>query len=209
MRFLIGIPYMLRPDLLDKALSSIPPSIWDAGRICVLDNSAEPQHTQIRYVPAVPLSASQSLNFFRRLAIMEECDVLFSMHSDAAAAPDTFEKLLRQADPARHWGTIFTNYNALEVLNVQMLKEVGEWDTVLPQYFTDNDFYRRMRLAGWPSEESNLPVHHEGSVVIRNDPEKAFLNSVTFPLYAEYYRKRWGGSPGHETYARPFNLGAK
>ena len=84
-------------------------------------------------------------------------------------------------------------------------KEVAEWDANLPWYFSDCDYYRRMRLAGWETQDSGLPVEDSPSQTINADPELAFLNSVTFPLYREYYRKKWGGDNGTETFDRPFN----
>jgi hypothetical protein len=205
-KYLVGIPFVNREDLLKRALNSIPPKCWHDEAILILDNSANPHRSQIRYVPAVPLTFAQSMNFFRRQALERECDVLIFMHNDACCEPSVFERLLERAtNRAIHWGVIFTNYDALAAFNMAAMKQVGEWDTNLPQYFSDNDYYRRMRLAGWLTEDSGFPVEHTASQTINSDPERAFLNGVTFPLYREYYRKKWGGDGGQETFAMPFN----
>lgn len=206
MSYLITIPYVNRSDLLDRALSSIPANIWDNGKILVLDNSATPKRTPIRHIPTVPLTFSQSMNFFRRIAIEQSVNPLLFMHNDAVAGRHTFEKLISMADTSDgKWGVIFTNYDALAAFNVDAMREIGEWDTNLPQYFADNDYYRRLRLAGWESRDSGLPVEHLASQTINSDPERAFLNSVTFPMYQHYYVKKWGGGPGQETFEKPFN----
>ena len=64
-----------------------------------------------------------------------------------------------------------------------------------------------MRLAGFEIIETGLEVthHNEASSTIKSDAKRAFLNSVTFPLYAEYYRQKWGGDPGSEQFIQPFN----
>ena len=206
MNYFIGIPYVNRPDLLNIALNSFPQSAWSEKRILVLDNSDEPEASQIRYVPAVPLTFSQSMNFFLRHAIREKCDVFLFMHNDASTDSATIEKLLKLADTKRgHWGVIFTHYDALAAFNMEAMREVGEWDTNLPQYFADNDYYRRVRLAGWETEDTGLPVEHKASSTINADAERAFLNGVTFPLYEEYYKRKWGGKPGQECFITPFD----
>jgi hypothetical protein len=59
-----------------------------------------------------------------------------------------------------------------------MIPEIGEWDTVLPQYFSDCDYYRRVQLAGFELIETGLPVIHvdKGSNTLRSDPRREFLN---------------------------------
>jgi hypothetical protein len=98
-----------------------------------------------------------------------------------------------------------TNYDALAAFNTAAFREVGGWDVHLPWYFADNSMYRKLRLAGYELIESNLPVKHEPSQTIKSDPFLNHINGITFPIYAEYYRQCWGGSPGNETFTVPFN----
>lgn len=210
MNYSICIPFVNRPDLLDRAVNSIP--YFMQSNVIVLDNSPKRivpadkwDHLEVE-IPTVPLTFSQSLNFFTHRAIERNKDVMCFMHSDACAGKGTFEKLLALADPnRRHWGVIFTHYDALAAFNIEAMRDVGDWDVNLPWYYSDNDMYRRMRLAGWQTEDSGLPVEHTPSQTIKSDPELAFLNSVMFPLYGQYYRQRWGGDPGHESFTTPFN----
>jgi hypothetical protein len=75
------------------------------------------------------------------------------------------------------------------------------------QYFSDCDYYRRVQLAGFELLETGRPVVHvdQGSNTLRSDPRREFLNRITFPLYAAYYAMKWGGRPGREKFALPFN----
>ena len=105
----------------------------------------------------------------------------------------------------RKWGVIWTNYDCLAAFSIPMYREVGGWDTVFPAYFSDNDWWRRIRLAGYEIIESGLPVDHEGSAAIHSDPERLFMNSQTFPLYQKYFEAKWGGVPGQERFTKAFN----
>lgn len=161
--------------------------------------------------PPVPLTFSQTMNLLQRLAAERSCDALISMHDDAEAGPGTAERFLAVTEEAvvsrRRWGAALTAYDTLASFSMAMVREVGPWDTTLPQYFADNDYYRRIRLAGYDVIETGLQVTHanSGSSTIKSDSRRMFLNSVTFPLYERYYATKWGGPPGRETYQRPFN----
>lgn len=212
MRFLLGIPVVSRIDLLRRALESAR-AVWP--HTVVIDNSVtglSPNVWPVHVLRApVPLSFAQTMNWLGRLATERDCDALLFMHDDAEACGDTAERLVAIIDEAeriqRRWGVAFTRYDCLAAFSTRMIREVGEWDTVLPQYFSDCDYYRRVRLAGFELIETGLPVIHvgNGSNTLRSDPQREFLNEITFPLYAAYYARKWGGRPGQEQFDRPFN----
>lgn len=217
MKYLFGIPYVNRPDLLRRAVDSVR-SLWPHA--VILDNSDTAELGRdsaswpipIRRAAAgVPLSFSQSMNHLLALAAESDCAALLFMHNDAEAAEGTPEALLREVERAeaagRNWGVAFTNYDTLAAIRLKAANRIGPWDTNLPQYFADNDYYRRLRLAGWEAIETKLPVlhHNDASSTIKSDPRRNFLNGVTFPLYAEYYRRKWGGEPGGEKFTQPFD----
>ena len=212
MNYLLGIPFANREDLLERALATVKP-LWP--HTVIVDNSEpglDPAAWPVRVVPSpVPLTFSQSMNLLQRLASEQSCDVLLYMHNDAEAGPGTADRLLAITDEAlvsgRRWGVAFTHYDTLASFNMTMVREVGPWDTILPNYFADNDYYRRVRLAGYEMIETGLPVAHVGggSNTINSDPRRRFLNGVAYPLYERYYATKWGGTPGRETYVQPFN----
>jgi len=133
------------------------------------------------------------------------------MHNDAEAAVGTPERLLAIVEEAvtskQRWGVVFTHYDTLAAFSMEMVRVVGQWDTTLPQYFADEDYYLRVRLAGYELINTGLPmIHHtNGSSTLKSDPRRRCLNSVTFPLYERYYTDKWGGLPRSETYDWPFN----
>jgi hypothetical protein len=216
MRFLLGIPYVNRPDLLRLALNSVR-TLWPWT--IIIDNSDTPElrifqgswPVPIFRVPGLPLTLSQTMNLLQAKALEQNCKAWFFMHSDAELAPQTAEILLGEArqafDEKESWGVIFTKYDTFCCFNVSAMSAVGPWDTNLPQYFADNDYYRRVELAGYKIFEVGMGVtHHEGgSCTLRSDPMRTRLNGVTFPLYQKYYEATWGGPPGAEQFLQPFN----
>lgn len=224
------VPHVYNEDLLECALDSI--ASYGENRF-IIDNSprcsslgyhCEHLHlseivTDPKYLgrwngvkviqPTVPLSCSQTFNLIMRLTLEQGKKFCVWMHSDAHAPDGTADALLefmrKTEQDHPKWGVIFTHYDVLSVLNAELLYEVGLWDTILPQYFCDNDYYRRLKLAGYEAIESRLHVDHVGSQTINSNAERKFLNSVTFPIYQHYYIQKWGGEPGKELFVRPFN----
>jgi glycosyltransferase involved in cell wall biosynthesis len=212
--YYLFIPFVNRPDLLRKAVESVKelnPKVVDNSpdRTCASEVLIER--------PCQPLTFAQTMNFGLSRAAEDNRKYCLFMHSDASAVNGTGMELLercRAADDGVNgysahygskWGGIFTNYDAFVAFNVAACKAIGPWDTNLPQYFADNDYYRRMKLAGYAMLESGLEVNHTPSQTINSDPKLKFLNSVTFPLYRQYYTQKWGGEPGQETFVQPFN----
>ncbi|OGX61199.1 MAG: hypothetical protein A2189_06380 [Paenibacillus sp. RIFOXYA1_FULL_44_5] len=213
--YTLGIGYVNRADLLRQALDSIP-MLWP--NTFVVDNSEHRElqnHAEINGIvpiinPSVPLSFSQTMNLLQKEALNQGCEVLLFMHNDAIAhegTPDRLLELIRSLQQeGRKWGAVFTHYDVLVAFNMKAVQEVGSWDTNLPQYFSDNDYYRRMRLAGYEMIESGLPVTHQnGSSTLHADPYRNMVNGILFPLHAQYYGKKWDGEPGSEQYSIPFN----
>lgn len=205
------IPVVNRFDLLDKAVESAK-DMWKS--LTIIDNSPSglehpyPEPLTV-FRPPVPLSCPQYFNFMMQETRRHGANICIWMHSDAEALEGSCLKLLSLArelnDMKRKWGIVFTNYDALSAMNTDMTEDVGLWDTFFNQYFCDGDFHRRARLAGYEMINSDIAVNHIGSQTLHSDPERQLLNGITFPLYHQYYLKKWGSDPGSETFLTPFN----
>jgi len=206
------VPHVVREDLLAKAVDSIPEY---HENLTIIDNSPNGLQKGSYWWgdvlrPPVPLSCSQTFNWIMRLTRERGHKICIWMHNDAEAGPGVAQGLLdfarKSTADSRKWGVLFTHYDTMCALNTDLIDVVGEWDVNLPQYATDNDYYRRVRLAGWECIDTNLTdVKHEGSATINSDPMRKFVNSVTFPLYLYYYSQKWGGDVGREKFLTPFN----
>lgn len=215
--YTLGIPFVNRPDLLRLAVNSVR-ALWPGTFI--LDNSeagdVEVEKKQwpveVRWFQGISLTFSQSMNYIFNEAYRRGNPVCLFMHNDAEAAPGTAEALMARVEDematGQKWGVMFTHYDTLAAFNMAAVEDIGPWDTSLPQYFADNDYYRRLMLAGWEAVNTNLEVthHNNASSTIKADQRRNLVNGVTFPLYQQYYVAKWGGEPGKERFEVPFNV---
>lgn len=77
----------------------------------------------------------------------------------------------------------------------------------MPAYHEDNDFHRRLQLAGFGEKifGLNVPFLHYGSGTLNENPQLRAGWAPRFAACQEYYRKKWGGLPGSETHSIPFD----
>lgn len=218
MKFIIGIPFVVGLDFTQKALQSIRP-YWE--HTYVIDSSVPPDPpassiwqqgdswTLMRLL--IPIGMAQSVNLIMALGEKHGCDVMFYMHNDAEAGEGTVERLLELAAQYirvnRKWAVLFTSYDALCCYNMACVRDVGPWDARLFPfpYYGDNDWHRRVQLAGWELIDTGLPCAHFGSHSLKINPQYKFLNQITFDNQCDIYKKKWGGHPGQETFTKPFN----
>ncbi len=207
------VPVVNRPDLLRAVVAAVRP-LW--RNLIIVDNSPdcwvnESDYPEVEvYTPPVPFLFSQTMNWEMEEAARRGKTFCIHMHSDAVIPEGACEALLTYARNIHNthpkWGVIYTLYDVLAVYNPLVLKDIGGYDTNFPAYFSDNDWYRRLELAGWERFNSGVNIGHHGSQTINSDPYLRHVNSVTFPLYRSYYQQKWGGLPGEETYNHPFGV---
>ena len=92
-------------------------------------------------------------------------------------------------------------------INPVAIERLGCFDeNIFPAYCEDQDYARRAGLAGLHEENcAATELTHLGSASIRSDPALHRQNSLTHLRNIAYYRQKWGGDGGRETYAWPFN----
>lgn len=82
---------------------------------------------------------------------------------------------------------------------------IGEFDENLyPAYFEDNDYCYRTILSGLKCIRSQNAIfyHHGSRTQNSGDP---VVPSEKFEQNREYYKMKWGGLPGGETFHCPWN----
>ncbi len=209
--YLIGIPFVNGRDLLRKAVDSIH-EYWPFT--VIIDNSLElnAQEWPVEvFKPCVPLSLAQSLNWLFERGIASNVDAIGFMHHDAEAQSDTASRLLLKVQELGavndEWGVVFTHYDTLCFFNTEAIRSVGNWDVSLPHYCGDCDYYRRLRLAGFHTVPTDMPVLHQnnGSNTVKKSSAMVFKNGINFPLHLNYYQQKWGGRPNDEKFDHPFN----
>lgn len=209
------IPVVNRPDLLLNTIDAVRP-LWD--ELTIIDNSPDRgigkavwQPVCI-YTPPVPFLFTQTMNWELEETLRRGKTFCVHMHNDAIIPEGACEKLLDYArkinQENERWGIIYTLHDILCVYNAKVFADIGGYDTNFAAYFSDNDYFRRMELAGWTRIVSGIEVGHVGSQTINSDPLLRHVNSITFPLYREYYRAKWGGVPDQERFTHPFGVQA-
>ena len=110
-------------------------------------------------------------------------------------------------------GKIYGNHGASWFgITAYGVDTVGLFDeNIYPAYLEDCDWARRADLLG--VRRCDVPDVHAihgdenltGSCTVNENPELAARNSRTHGGNFDYYRRKWGGLNGTETFATPFN----
>ena len=77
-----------------------------------------------------------------------------------------------------------------------------------PAYHEDNDYHRRLQLAGFGDRIFSvcLPYLHIGSGTLKENEKLREGWGPKFEACQRYYGEKWGGLPGSETYTVPFDV---
>jgi GT2 family glycosyltransferase len=90
----------------------------------------------------------------------------------------------------------------------RMLNTVGPFDEqFFPAYFEDNDYDRRMKIAGTKVVTvSDAAYEHVGSATIKSfNAAETSQHHAQFEANRHRYIQKWGGPPGQERFERPYN----
>lgn len=217
MKKFLFIPVANKFDFAHKAYQSIKDLYSD---VFIIDTSGKVNNEELNQYDfsgatilkdfgySIPFNMVQ--NMARAMAISDGYDYYIFMHNDAELSDirgiNDFCDFIETLDFEK-WGTVFTNYDTLAAYNTKVMEKVGEWDMFLQQYYADNDMYRRIRLAGYETVNSDFTVlhHNDASNTIKFDNKRKIVNYVTYPLMNRYYMVKWGGRAQEEKNVLPFN----
>lgn len=200
----VFVPYINRPDMLQRVLSMIPRNTTEA---IVINNSGEALNVDAWVMnPPVSLTFTQSQNWMLEITRHRAVPFYIWTHCDALLEPDSVERLygmaMEECAKGTKWGVIYTHYDILSACNVEAMEAVGGYDTLFFDYASDCDYYRRLDLAGYARLESGIKVgHDQGSQTIRSDPAQNRRVGIQVDYRGRLYRAMWGGDPGKETFA--------
>lgn len=220
----VFIPHVNRPDFTHRAIESLMPTV--RNKIVVIDNSdnqdfggvisgthytAKGWSNTIEVIkPTYPLLFSQTMNLMQKIAIHDDLAFFIFMHNDAVATQERIDKLFEMVEQGftsiPDWAVVFTLYDLMCAYRTSAIEDIGKWDVTFPQYFADNDYFRRVRLKGYQCLESGGEgMEHEVSATVRNDLARWWANEHGFSLYKELYKKKWGGYSDEETFDKPYD----
>jgi GT2 family glycosyltransferase len=205
MNVILGIPTHIRHDLCRKCIDSALASEGIDIHLCyVIDNYGGFSHQdqRVRVInPPENLGVARSWNLLHKLTyphqlIISNDDIIFHPWSIRATV-DCPEPMILLAG----WSCFLQRE--------EVWQKLGEYDEgFICAYFEDNDYAKRMAVAG--ISEYYLPgnpVEHFGSATLNSLPEvHRQTMSRIFESNKKRYIDKWGGLPGQETYQTPFNL---
>jgi len=212
----IFIPVVNNLNLLEKAVKSVKPNLYND--YIIFNNTGQKiptsiyQDTQFRvWDPIEPQSFMETQNMMRQYAISNNFDYYCFMHNDGEIQDNSDINIINYVENLKEpWGVVFTLYDVFCAYNTKAVEIVGKWgDPLWPKqktgYFLDCDYYRRLKMHGFP--EFNLPhsnILHAVSNTIKDSKELEIWLSQK-ELVVAHYEKKWGGLNGNETYKVPFN----
>lgn len=155
------------------------------------------------YVPQSPLSVAASWNYL--------CKAIFQIHTHAFILNDDVWVDKTEYE-LYNYLTLWQDFNFFVsqkgycsfVISKKCFKEIGQFDENFKgAYFEDNDYSRRMYLSKVDELRTsflNPRIYNESSSIKKDQS----LN-VNFINNAEYYKSKWGGDRGGESFKTPFN----
>lgn len=214
----VAVPTYRRYDLLVQMLiKSAEFGTRLPDRYYIIDNGGTldqaslglPADRVVVHRPGKNLGVSASWNHGHRTLtdhVIWACD-------DMALHPPTVERLVEAAEAHSDVAFFFPEHNAGTMFGVYLMpqwafEKIGPFDEgFYPAYFEDNDYARRIQLAGLKTMiVPGCGMNHfkSGTLASYNAHEMAQHHS-NFERLRAYYCQKWGGPPGHEQFKTPFN----
>lgn len=151
-----------------------------------------------------------------RRALEAGCEAIAVSNDDVRLWPGTLQKLVRCMEdyplvsatasegPEEY---LYPADYSLFMIRPDLVEKVGWFDEVFyPAYFEDNDMNYRLKLAGYPETRwGGARIDHVGSVT-QNWNGDMVVSHSDFEKNRLYYKTKWGGVPGEETYTMPFGV---
>lgn len=157
------------------------------------------------------LSLAAALNKGFKLALKDGCDYIAYCADDTVIGEDCIQELLRNLIDRDLLIAIGTNVSAswdCFVIKPEIFDVVGYWEEgFYPAYFEDNCYARTIDMKA-PDRIAFVPanfVHIGSQTVNRFSKEDLARHHEYFDINRQRYIAMWGGPPGKETYAEPWN----
>jgi hypothetical protein len=104
-------------------------------------------------------------------------------------------------------GTSLSQALSCAAIGEAAIAKVGYFDqNFWPAYLEDNDYARRLGLAGLPHlGDTRTLLEHNRSLTLRSGFRLRQRHTERWKRTREYYLRKWGGFPGSERFASPFD----
>jgi GT2 family glycosyltransferase len=211
----IGIPTLNRYDLLSKAIESALKGSVVPDRILVVDNggSLPPIGGIVEiYRPGYNLGVAGSWNYI----IKHTSEHRIIINDDIEFRSSTIEKIINCLNNGPGLVmTVLPNLNGFSCFAIKdsFVEKIGYFDEEISPgyaYYEDNDYVRRIVLAGLSFEvvTSGAEATHATSSTLKAFTlEQRMEHDRKFHLAQKNYMRKWGGMPLQEVYTTPYGKG--
>lgn len=181
--------------------------VWEAGGeyAWVVNNDVRLHHKT--YEVLLEVQKNSAAFFVTAVSVKEEqFDPTIDLHAGLGTVTESRKDGIRP-EGYSYGGPDFSCY--------LITRECHRWfqfdEGFVPAYHEDNDFHRRLKLAGFGEKifGVNVPFLHYGSGTLNGNEQLRAGWQPKFVQCQDYYRKKWGSLPGHEVYQTPFNMGTE
>lgn len=192
-KYRLFIPFTNNLETFYKALNSVKEIhkfttvINNSGLTLILPNEVEEIKTPVR------LEFTQVMNYIRSRSY--EYDYILFMHSDGEVLSGGVQELTTYVEQLKdnNWGVVFTHYDVFCAFNPIALKITGEWNILLTQYFSDNEYYDRLEELGF--KRINIPgdkvIHNNNaSTTMKTNLNYSWIVSQRWPIEEKTYKDR-------------------
>lgn len=190
------VPVLNRPDLLHRMIASIDHPVGDLvvidnGRCTsTIDHWPTSRHVERTHRLAMPSNLGVPASWNLGVKATPFAPWWLIVNSDVTFPPGSLERL---AD-IRAGGVVLSAASppwACFALHDEAVAKVGLFDeSIHPAYWEDRDYERRLRAAGVPIVETDIPVHHDNSSTLMGEAAYQRRNTDTFTANAAYFQRK-------------------
>lgn len=213
MNIAVGIPTLNRKDLLDESLEDLSHYLSDISHLYIVDNGNQginiPSKLKDKttlYTPKKNLGVAGSWNKILRQAFLfnpTPIDYVLMLNDDVVLSK-TRDQLIHSIKKHEYPYFITCGKWCTFLISNECFQSIGPFDThFYPAYFEDNDYSYRLKINHHQNviDKNLFPKTFRTSQTIKKDPK---LNK-NFDTLKSLYIRKWGGTPGNETYTQPYN----
>jgi len=227
-KLILGVPTLNRYDLLQRLLRSVEAGTCHPDVCLIVDNGGKlleqlkVEDWTLKGLPKLGeriMIAKPAANGERgcNLGVAASWnsilkafpdDLLILSGDDIVVEPDALEKMVAAAERSK--GLFFVAKGASSfaffLQKPELAKKIGFYDELFwPAYYEDNDYHRRMKLAGEDYElaEGAVVTHDISSTLSSLPPEEKKKFEEEIGKNSRYYGIKWGGPPGYERLTEP------
>jgi GT2 family glycosyltransferase len=216
----LAIPILNRADFLLRCIRSID---YPVDKLLIINNGDDPgvnaaieqlegeRDFDLRtYKPGFNMGVAASWNWIMK---NNPADYWLLVGNDIQLTSGDLRKIDKFARAHPDYATMPANWgHSLFTMTPIGVEGVGYFDeNYYPAYSEDQDWMYRLKLAGlpWQDVPDVHALHGEpplwGSSTVWSDPILNKKSAVTQKTNAEYFRRKWGGPPGQETFTHPYD----